>query len=160
MPDQLAQVPLTMCTMKATIAAGTTTTLTTTGVTLFCIKGKAYSRAALTNQATPTTDFATGAAFVGVAINKGSIFAVGFDSGGTLRCVQGTVTDLDASGAFIVSPSFGPTPDTFCPIGYIVIKVASNGSTWTFGSSNLSGVTGVTYTFVDVMTMPDRPQIS
>jgi hypothetical protein len=48
-----------------------------------------------------------------------------------------------------------------CPIGYIVLKAGSTLSgTFTFGSSNLSGVTGMTYTFVDVIGLPDRPQIS
>jgi hypothetical protein len=32
--------------------------------------------------------------------------------------------------------------------------------TWTFGTNNLSGVTGMTYTFVSVSTLPDRPQVS
>lgn len=158
--DALQQIPLTMCTVKAGIAAGTTTTLSTTGTTLFSIKGKAYSKAALTNQATPTTDAVSGAAFAGVAANKGCIFTGGFDSGGNLKVAQGTIVDLDSSGAFIQAPQFAAHPDTMCPIGYIVIKCGSTASTWTFGSSNLSGATGVTYTFVDVMTMPDRPQIS
>lgn len=158
--DALAQIPLTLCTSKVTLAAGSTTTLSSTGTILFCIEGKAYSKAALSNTATPTTDAATGSAFVGVPINKGSIFVVGLDKDGNVKVVQGQITDLDASGAFIVEPLFGPVPKTVCPIGYIVIKVASNGSTWTFGSSNLSGVTGLTYTFVDVMALPARPQIS
>lgn len=158
--DALSQIPLTMCTMKAAIAAGTTSTLSTTGTTLYCIKGKAYSKGALTNQATPTTDAATGSAFVAVGANYGCVFVVGFDSGGNLKVVQGPLQALDVSGSFILAPQFGPVPDTVCPIGYIVIKVGSTGSNWTFGSSNLSGATGLTYTFVDVMTLPDRPQVS
>lgn len=158
MPDQLAQNPMTQCLMTAAIAAGTTTTLSTTGVTHFSIKGHSYTRAALTNQATPTTDFATGAAFVGVAINKGSVFVVGYDKDGNLKAVQGTITDLDAAAAFVTLPQFGPIPDTMCPIGYILIKVGSTGATWTFGSSNLSAATGVTYTFRNVNVIPDRPQ--
>lgn len=158
--DALSQIPLTMCTMKAAIAAGTTTTLSTTGTTLYCIKGKAYSKAALTNQATPTTDAATGSAFVAVGANYGCVFVVGFDSSGNLKVSQGPLQALDVNGSFILAPQFGPVPDTVCPIGYIVIKVGSTGSNWTFGSSNLSGATGLTYTFVDVMTLPDRPQVS
>jgi len=158
--DALMQGPLTICTSKVTLAAGTTTTLSNTGTIPYCINGKAYSKSAMTNAATPTTDAATGASFVAVGANKGCIFVVGLDSSGNVKVVQGQITDLDAAGAFIVAPGFGPVPKTVCPIGYIVIKVGSTGSNWTFGSSNLSGATGVTYTFVDVMTLPDRPQIS
>lgn len=158
--DALMQAPLTMCTSKVTLAAGTTTTISNTGTILFCIGGKAYSKSAMTNAATPTTDANTGAAFVAVGANKGSIFVVGLDKDGAVKVVQGKIVDLDAAGAFITAPEFGPVPKTVCPIGYIVIKAGSTASNWTFGSSNLSGATGLTYTFVDVMTLPDRPQIA
>ena len=158
--DTLSQIPLTMCTMKATLAAGTTTTYSTTGVTLYCIGGKAYSKAAVTNGATPTTDATTAAAFVAVGANYGSVFVFGYDSSGTIKVSQGSVVALDASGAFILAPQFPAIPDTVCPFGYLVIKAGSTASNWTFGSSNLSGATGITYTFVDVMTLPARPQVS
>lgn len=159
--DRYAMPPLTLCNFPpATLVAGTTTTLTTTGTTSYCIKGKAYDKTAITNGTTPTTDATTGAAFVGVQINKGSVFVVGFDSAGAIKVSQGTIEALDASGNFVLAPQFPNIPDTVCPIGYIVIKVASNGSTWTFGSSNLSGVTGVTYTFVRIVTLPSRPQVA
>ena len=159
--DALMQIPLTMTTMKAALAAGTTTTYSTTGTTLFCIKGKAYSKAAATNAATPTTDHTTGLAFVPFAKNNGTVVVFSYDSGGTVRCSQGAVQALDASGAFIVSPQFPAIPDTDCPFGYLVLLGASTlVGNFTFGSSNLSAVTGMTYTFVDVMTLPDRPQVS
>lgn len=158
--DALKMIPLTMCTMKAAIAAGTTTTLSTTGTTLYCIKGKAYTKSALTNQATPTTDAGTGSAFEAFGPSEGTVVVVGFDSSGALKAVQGTVVALDSAGAFVQAPQFGSVPDTMCPIGYIVFKAGSTASAFTFGSSNLSGATGLTYTFVDVMTLPDRPQVS
>lgn len=157
----LEQNGLTMCVSKAAIAAGTTTTLSTTGTTLYCIRGKAYSKAALTNAATPTTDAATGSAFTGIQANEGTVILVGYDKDGNLKACQGSVEDLDSSGAFIRAPQLPIPPTTMCPIGYIVLKAGSTlVGTWTFGSSNLSSVTGMTYTFVDLMTMPDRPQIS
>lgn len=158
--NNLSQTRLTMCTMKATLAAGATTTYSTTGTTLFCIGGKAYSKAAVSNGATPTTDANTAAAFVAVGANYGSVFVFGYDSGGNIKVMQGTVVALDASGAFILAPQFPVIPDTVCPFGYLVIKAGSTASNWTFGSSNLSGATGITYTFVDVMTLPARPQVS
>lgn len=160
--DTLMQIPMTLANFPpATLVAGTTTTLTTTGTTSYCIKGKAYDKTAITNGATPTTDAATGAAFTGIAANKGGVFTIGLDSAGAIKVTQGSIVDLNAAGAFIQAPQFGPCPDSVCPIGYLVVKVASGGATWTFGSSNLAGPpANTTLTFVRVVTMPDRPQIS
>lgn len=166
--DNLKMAPLTLCLSKATLAAGTTTTYSTTGTTVYAIKGKAYSTAAKTNVATPTVDITDGLAFTPVAYpasssvgGQGSVFVFCFDSGGTLRVAQGTVEQLDILGNFINAPQFPIIPDTVCPFGYLVVKLGPTAvANWTFGSSNLSGVTGVTYTFVDVITLPDRPQVS
>lgn len=161
--DRHAKEPITMCLGKVTLAAGTTTTLSNTGTTVYTIRSKAYSKAAMSNTATPTTDWATGAAFLPVLANNGSVFMVGFDAAGNLKCVQGTVVPLDVSGAFTVAPTFGALPTDFCPIGYIVIKAGSTASAttgWIFGTNNMSSVTGITYTFVDIVSIPDRPQIS
>lgn len=176
--DMQQQIPITMCLSKVALAAGTTTTISTTGTTTYAVKGKAYTKAAITNGATPTTDFATGAAFLPIPIpatapnlaaGYGSVYTVGLDTSGNIKVVQGTIVPLDASGNFINAPQFGglggPGVDSsttdFCPIGYIVIKLGATAvATWTFGTNNLSSVTGVTYTFVDVVTLPDRPQVA
>lgn len=160
------QTPITMCLSKVTLAAGTTTTISNTGTTVFCIKGKAYSKAAMSNAATPTTDAATGSAFVAVAASKGCIHVVGLDSSGAVKVVQGNIESLttEADGAnasFIKAPTFPVLPDTVCPIGYIVTKVGASGSSWTFGSSNLAGPpSNVLHTFVDICMIPGRPQVS
>lgn len=172
----LTNQPVTMCFTKATLAAGTTTTISTTGTTTFAIRSKFYTKTALTNQATPTTDYATNKAFIPVLASQGSVFLVGFDHSGNLKVIQGTVSALDTvsvPGNFITAPMFpaaggqaGQDPvlaNDFCPIGYIVIQAgstANNTTGWVFGTSNLSGATGVTYTFVDVAGWPDRPQAS
>lgn len=172
--DQLQKMPLTICLGKVTLAAGTTTTLSNTGTTVFAIRSKAYSKAAMANAATPTTDWATGAAFIPVLVNQGSVYMVGFDSGGALRVIQGSVTALDgalaATAKFITAPTFGALGPSgsgtnsgdFCPVGYIIIKCGSDfvAGSWIFGTNNLSAVTGVNYTFVDVIGEPDRPQVS
>ncbi len=159
--DYQAQVPITMAANKAGLAAGTTTTLTSANQVDYSIKGKAYRKAAATNEATPTTDANSGSTFTAVGVSKGSVFTICRDSSGNLKVVQGTIVDLDSSGAFIQAPQFGPVPDTLCPYGYIVVKVGSTGSAWTFGASNLAGPpTGVTFAFVDCFTLPDRPQVS
>lgn len=159
--DALQQIPVTMALFSCTLAAGTTTTISTTGSTHYAIKGKGYIKTAITNGATPTTDATTGAAFVALSANQGTVVVIGFDSSGNVKASQGAVQALDAAGNFVVAPQFPAIPDTICPVGYIVLKGGSTLSgTFTFGTNNLSGVTGMTYTFVSVITLPDRPQVA
>lgn len=161
--DYQSQLPKTMCLSKITLAAGTTTTLSNTGTTTYAINGRAYTKAAMTNAATPTTDAATLATFLSVKANKGCVFTIGFNAAGDLKAVQGSIVDLDASGAFIQAPQFGAVPNDFCPVGFIVIKAGNTADAttgWVFGTSNMSSVTGVTYDFNDLISLPDRPQIT
>lgn len=156
--DQLTEVALTLCLSKVTLAAGTTSTISTTGTTTYAIKGKAYSKAAITNGATPTTDAATGNAFPGILANQGTIVVIGLDASGNIKACQGGIQALDVAGNFIQYPQTPPIPDTMCPIGYITILAGATAvGTWTFGTSNLSSVTGLTYNFQDIITMPFRP---
>lgn len=151
----------TFCTAKAALAVGTTTTLTIGTTTPYCIRGKAYSKAAVSNTASPTTDAATGSAFSAVPVGYGCAFLLGVNAAGTVKAVQGTIVPLDVSGNFINASNFGGMPEDFCPMGYVTVKVGSTGAAWTFGVSNFSGPpTGVTFAFQDCMSIPDRPQIS
>lgn len=157
---------VTMCTVSATLSAGTTTTFSNTGAVAYCIEGKAYSVAAASNKATPTTDINTGEAFLPVTANKGCVFVIGYDSAASAAVVaQGEIVDLseetDGDDAeFLHAPEFPVIPADFCPFGYILTKVGSGGSDWTFGSSNLAGPpSNVHHTYVDVMTLPARPQV-
>lgn len=149
--------------MKATAAAGTTTTLSTTGTTQYSIDGKAYSKSALSNSATPTTDINTGVAFLPLTASKGCKFVLGYDSSNTLRVAQGAIVDLDgaadgANATFLVKAPFPQLPDDFAPFAYLETKVGASGSTWTFGASNLAGPpSNVLHTFTDVTTLPARP---
>ena len=159
--DALQQVPLTLCLGKVALAAGTTSTLSNTGATVYAIRGKACTRAAMANTATPIVDAATGLAFPPIVANQGTIVVVGFDAAGNLKAAQGSVQALDATGSFVLAPQPPAVPDTMCPIGYIVLKAGSTlAGSWQFGTNNLSAVTGMTYTFVDLITLTDRPQVS
>lgn len=159
--DNLFAVAATICLSKVALAAGTTSTISTTGTTVYAIRGKAYSKAALVNVATPTVDSQTSLAFVPFAANNGTVVVVGFDAAGNLKAAQGSVQALDVSGNFVVAPTFPTLPDTICPVGYVVLKGgATLVGTFTFGTGNLSAVTGMTYTFVDVITITDRPQVA
>jgi len=165
--EQLETRGLTMCTGKLTLAPGTTSTISgTLDPFYYSIEGKAYSHAKWANTATPTTDVNTAAAFVALAASKGCAFVIGINAAGDLKVAQGPVVDLttEASGAnanFQTPPQFPAIPTDFCPVGYILTKVGASGSTWTFGTSNLTGPpANVLHIYVDCMTLPTRPQVS
>lgn len=151
----------TICIAKAGLAAGSTTTYTTAAATGGSIAGKfATALGAQTNTATPTTDATTGAAFVALAANEGSVFVFSINSAGTIKVHQGSIESCDNSGNFSVAPSFPSINlETYLPFGYVVIKADSTASAWTFGSSNWTA-TGITDTYTDVTTLPLRPQTS
>lgn len=166
--DNLQALPVTMTTTKAGLAAGTTTTYSTTATVIFGIRSKAFSKTAVTNGATPVVDIVDGLAFTPLTFpasstvgGQGSVFVFAFNAAGTIGVAQGSVEQLDVTGAFVIAPQFPVIPDTYCPFGYLVVKLGPTAvANWTFGTNNLSAVTGVTYTFVDIFTLPDRPQIA
>lgn len=127
--DTAAKAPVTMCLASMTFAEGTTSTISTTGTNAYIIESLFYSRTALSSQATPTTDLATGNAFIPMPVplttsglpfgvpnpcaGYACAFTLGFNAAGTLLAVQGPIVGLDANGNFIsaapsLSPSLGP----------------------------------------------------
>jgi hypothetical protein len=160
--DALQQIPFTMCMQKSTVVAtGAATTIASTGTFHFAIKGKAYSHAALSGTATATTDAVTGLAFNPVTANNGCVFVIGVDAAGNVKQCQGPIQALDATGKFIIAPQFPAVPDTLCPIAYAVaVGISTLVGNWVWGTANMTGVTGMTVTFVDLITLPDRPQVS
>lgn len=160
--DILSTTPLTLASTKAGMSAGTTSTLTTANTQLYSMLGKAFSKAAVANEATPTTDATTGVAFVPVPVLFGAVYTVCRDSAGALKVSQGPLQALDAGGTkFLYAPQFPALPSTVCPIGYITILVKTGGATHTFGTSNLTGPPANTdINFVDVFTLPSRPQVA
>ena len=150
--------------VKTGLTAGTTTTITTTGTLSYAISGKMYTKGAITNGATPTTDALTGAAFVPLPIPtsaanaKGCAFAVCLDVSGNVKVAQGPLVNVaDVTGG-IAMYSLPNLTDALCPIGYIIVKGSSTQvATWTFGTNNLSSVTGMTYVFGDLATLPSQP---
>ena len=163
MGNPLETAPQTANYTKVGLVAGTTSTVTTTVTAMYTIKGYIYTKTAITNGATPTTDANTGLAFVPIPFpNNGCTFVWGLDSTGAQKVVQGPINALDSSGNFIVAPQIPvDIPDTMCPLGTIVIKLGATAvATWLFGTSNLSGVAGVTYSFADIGTLPGRPAVA
>jgi hypothetical protein len=165
--DNLAAIAGTFATTKAGLTAGTTTTYTTANTVQFCIRGKSYSKTAVANGATPTTDATTGSAFSAIPAGSGSVFVFGFDKDGNIKVSQGSVETLDgstttgATAKFSRAPQFPVVPDTVCAFGYATVLVGSAASAWTFGASNLAGPpSSVGINFVDCLTLPDRPQVA
>ena len=129
--DQVAKAPITMCLASMAVAEGSAATISTTGTNAYIIEGLFYSRTALTNQALPSTDNATGNAYVtipapGTTTGLGAgipsapagggyacAITLGLNAAGTLQAVQGPIVALDTNGAFIsaapsLSPALGP----------------------------------------------------
>lgn len=160
--DDFAFRGITMATENSGLVAGTTTTYTTATFD-FCIDGNAYTKSAVTNAATPTTDGNTAAAFVPLLANQGCSFLFLVNASGTVSVVQGKVRTLsgDADGAnatFSTGLSGYPrVPDNICPFGKVIVRVGASGSTWTMGSSNLSSVSNVAFKFTPVMTLGSSP---
>lgn len=165
MNNSLDMRGVTLNTTNAGLAAGTTSTYTTTATTACLIQGKwGTTLAAQTNTATPTTDVNTGAAFVAQTDNTACVYVFGVNAAGAIKVAQGSVVDTETgvtttAGAFKVGPQFPTLPDDFCPLGYVLIRTAPSASDWTFGSSNWDA-TGVTDAWVNVGQLPLRPQTS
>lgn len=162
--DNLSSAPVTQAFGTAGLAAGTTTTYTlapSPAPLPFAIRSKTYTKAAVTNAATPTTDLQTGVAFKPVPVGSGSVFVWGVNASGAVGVAQGSIEALDVSNNFILAPQQPALPDTYCPIAYLTVKVGSTGAAWTLGTSNLAGPpTGVVFAFANLSMPVDRPQIA
>lgn len=159
--DILMQSPQTFLITRPVLAAGTTTTVSTTNAITGWVNGVSYNAAALANTATPTTDLNTGLAFPPVSANQGTVILLGINSAGALRAVQGQVLALDVAGNFVLAPQMPAVPDSFLPFGRIVVKAGATAvGTWTFGVNNLSSVTGLVYSFSDESGVPGRPVVA
>lgn len=158
--DFLSQSPETYLITRPVLAAGTTTTVSSTNAITGFVNGAPYNASALSNTATPTTDANTGVVFPSLTASTGTIVVLGINSAGALRAVQGSIAALDTAGAFITAPQPPTIPDGFLPFAKIVVKAGSTASAWTFGASNLSSVTGLTFSFSDQTGGLARPVVA
>lgn len=149
-------------------ATGGETVYDTTATITFCIDGKLYSKTAVTDGATPTTDYGDSVAFsdstktlTGTASGggQGTVVVWALTSGGTVKCLMGSRETLDSAGAFARPPQFPNIPDDVTPFAYQVLKHYGQGSTVTFGTSNWN-TSGFSNAIVNVMELPSRPQSS
>jgi hypothetical protein len=144
------------------LTAGTTSTYTTTATSNAVVAGRfTTALTAQTNTASPTTDVNTGVAFRSLTPNQATVLVWGLTTAGAIRVAQGSIESTATGvtttvGAFINAPQFPTLPDDFCPIGYTLVRTAPSASTWTAGSSSWAA-SGVSATFVNVSTLPERP---
>jgi len=162
--DQLAQVPITFNHANAGLVAGTTSTYTTTLASSCSISGLfATVLTAQTNTASPTTDAATGLAFVPVLANQASVLVWGVNLAGAIRLAQGSITPTETGvttvvGAFILAPQFPSLPDDFCPIGMQLVRVSPTGATFTAGTTAWAA-SGITCSVIrNLAGLPARPR--
>jgi hypothetical protein len=134
---------LTINTISAGLIKGTNKSYTTSVETACVINGKfgTVLTAPQTNQAVPTTDSATGAAFVSQTDNTACVYVMGVVAAGTIAACQGSIvaTEVGVSntaGAFRDAPQFPTLPDDFCPLGYCIVRTAPGASDWKFGTDN------------------------
>lgn len=154
---------LTTGTIKTGLIKGTTSTLTTTVTSAGMINGKYVSGVtALTNSAAPTSDAATGSAFVALTDNKATVLVVGQNASGTVLMAQGSIVDTQVgvtttAGDFINAPQFPNLPDDMVVWGYNMVRTAPSAADYTPGTSSWTA-TGITASeFVQCGVLPDRP---
>lgn len=140
------------------LAAGTTNTVTISGF-VYGLNGRLISRVAQTNFLPPLNDINTGQAFRPVGPSRGCVFVYGSDLGGGLRVMQSAITPLDAGNQFVEVPDFPPIPGDVCPFAYMILRAGANAAPWIHSVHNQSGVAGVTYDRVNIVTLPARPQM-
>lgn len=157
---------LTMGLIKSGLIKGSNKSYTTTVTTEGMINGKYVTGlTAQTDQAVPTTDATTGAAFVAQTDNQACVYVIGQKADSTIQACQGSIEATEVgvtttAGAFIRAPQFPALPDDFMVLGYCLVRTAPSASNWTFGTDNWAA-TGVTTTeFVQCGVLPSRPQTS
>jgi hypothetical protein len=150
----------TMATTSGLLTATGAETVHDTTVTIsYSIAGKAYSKAAITDGTTPTSD-GNGDALPAISAGTGVSVVWALDASGSVTLFQGDAKSLDAAGNFEVAPPFpGVNMDNYCPFAYMIIKNAAGSADFTVGTSNWNA-TGATVSIQDVHQLPARPQTS
>lgn len=164
MPDKIDTKTTTSGLLTAT---GAETVYDTTVAISFSINGKAYSKAATTDGATPTTDQNSGSALANLTASTGCILVWCLNASGTVSVAQSDIQAVDVNEAFIKTPNFAYIDySVYCPFAYQILVAGSDisGSTsgagvFDIGTDNWNS-TGLTSTIVNVHSLPARPQES
>ena len=149
-------------TIAALTGTGAETVFDTANALIYSINGRAYSKAAVTDGVTPTTDGNTGAAFNAVLPDHACVFVWGVDASGTVTLYQGPIVEVDGQTDALKSAcQFPNIPKDIYPFAYTLYQ--------TDGTSSASGIrpgtdnwnaTGLTATHRNLLAMPSRPVAS
>lgn len=145
-----------------TTADAAETVYDTTVAIDYSVNGKAYQKATVADGATPTTDGNTGDAFVAVLPDRVCTLVWGLNAAGTVSLYQGPIQVVDGNTDVAkIYPQFPSIPDTITPFAYTIFQTDGTSSAAGLlpGTANWNA-TGLTVTTVNVLTLPNRPQIS
>jgi hypothetical protein len=169
MKDTMVNRAITIVFVQPALVTGTTSTITTTVTSVHVCNGKVQTgQTALTNAVTPVLDFNTGLAFpplVGTATaGQGTVVVYGYLEGGangiaSVKCMQGSIENLDTAGAFTRPPQFPVIPNNVTPFAYQVLKQFASATSVTFGTSSWAA-TGFTNVIVPIAQLPLQPQVA
>ena len=107
----------------------------------YCINGRAYQKAAVTN----TNTFSAG--HTNLANNQQCVFFIGLNSSGTFSSYQSAIYPSTSSASYIARAVDWPSPDGIAIVGAIVI---SCGAAQTFTVGTTVPGTANTATFINV----------
>ena len=152
---------LTMAMGKAGVVAddGATTYDIATAID-FCVDGKAFTKATVSNGATPVLDGTTGVAFTAVLPDQACILVMALDAAGAVSVHQGPIVTVDGDSDELDFAAQLPLVDTslYCPFAYIKYQTAGTSAAAGLkpGTDNWNA-TGLTSTVVDLIAYPARP---
>ena len=150
---------LDMCMTSGLLTAtGAETVYDTTVTITFSINGVLYTKTAVTDGATPTTDINTAAAFTALQPDKACTFLWMLNASGTVAVAQGPIVDVDGDVDLVElqMPLFPTVKAGYVPFAYQKIQTSGASSAWTFGVGNWNA-TGVTDIIKNISTLPSRP---
>lgn len=144
-------------------ATGGETVHDTTLAIHYCIDGIGYSKAAITDGATPTTDAVSGAALTltGTSTTGQQVYVVWcLDTSGNVKCIFGTKVAVNVSGKPTGNPPLVPSvPGTLAPFALQLLTHTGQASTVTFGSSNWN-TSGFTNSIKNMIGFIKRPTLT
>lgn len=154
------QNPKTRATTSGLLTATGAETVHDTTVTIaFSIDGKAYTKTAITDGTTPTTDHNTAAAFDAVLPDQACVFVWALNASGTVKVMQGEVVDVDGTSDIREAAlQFPNIPNDVCPFAYMIYQTDGTSAAAGLrpGTDNWNA-TGLTVTIQNVHILPSRP---
>lgn len=138
-------------------ATGAETVYDTTVTIVYAIDGVLYTKTAVTDGVTPTTDINTGATFAALEPDKACCFVWMVNAGGTVAVAQGPQVDVDgATDLRKVHPQYPHIPADYCPFAVQIVQTSGASSSFAFGTSNWNA-TGITDVIKNISGLPSRP---